>query len=248
MKRMWVGMLLASLPVALLAQPLDRRPPSRDGWFNPTTPPDNPRPSGDGWFNPTTPPDNSVNARPLPPPDNSSVQPPRDNSVIVAPPPPNDGTVVPVPPDNSVTATPLPPPPTGQTDGSQEMVPNPLDSPNAPPAPGGSKQAQPKGQPVRGAWVQMGSATLQALDKVNAIQKTLVVKVGDIGHFDSLDIAVRGCFVRSPDVPADATAFLVIRDQRPDTPSFTGWMVRSAPYMSMLAHPIYDIRISGCSP
>ena len=60
----------------------------------------------------------------------------------------------------------------------------------------------------------MGSATLQALDKVNAIEKTLVVKVGDTGQFDSLDIAVRGCFVRPPDKPADATAFLVIRDQR----------------------------------
>jgi hypothetical protein len=63
-----------------------------------------------------------------------------------------------------------------------------------------------------------------------------------------LDIAVRGCFVRAPDRPADATAFLVIRDHRVDAPSFTGWMVRSAPSMSMLAHPIYDVRISGCAP
>ena len=116
------------------------------------------------------------------------------------------------------------------------------------PIPDAAKQAQPKGQVVRGGWVQMGTATLQALDKVNAIEKTLVVKVGDTGHFDSLDIAVRGCFVRPPDVPADATAFLVIRDQRTDAPSFTGWMIRSAPYMSMMAHPIYDVRISGCSP
>ena len=94
----------------------------------------------------------------------------------------------------------------------------------------------------------MGTATLQALDKVNAIQKTLVVKVGDTGHFDSLDIAVRGCFVRASDVPADATAYLVIHDERPDAPGFSGWMVRSAPYMSMLAHPIYDIRVAGCTP
>ena len=94
----------------------------------------------------------------------------------------------------------------------------------------------------------MGSATLQALDKVNAVEKTLVVKVGDTGKFASLDIAVRGCFVRPTDKPADATAFLVIRDQRTDAPSFNGWMVRSAPYMSMMAHPLYDVRIAGCSP
>ncbi len=89
---------------------------------------------------------------------------------------------------------------------------------------------------------------MQALDKVNARSETLVVKVGDIGHFGSLDIAVRGCFVRAADRPADATALLVIRDQRAETPSFSGWMVRSAPYMSMMAHPIYDVRIAGCSP
>jgi hypothetical protein len=94
----------------------------------------------------------------------------------------------------------------------------------------------------------MGTATLQALDKVNARGETMTVKVGDDGHFGSLDIAVRGCFVRTPDRPTDATAFLVIRDQRADSPAFTGWMVRSAPYMSMLAHPIYDIRITGCAP
>jgi hypothetical protein len=128
------------------------------------------------------------------------------------------------------------------------MVPNPLDDPNANPASGTGKQAQPQGQPQRGGWVQMGSATLQALDKVNARGNLVVVKVGDSGHFGSLVISVRGCFVRTPDRPADATAFLVIRDEHPDAPGFSGWMVRSAPYLSMLAHPIYDVRVAGCSP
>ena len=110
------------------------------------------------------------------------------------------------------------------------------------------QETQQQGQPQRGGWVKMGAATLQALDKVNARGDTLVVKVGDTGHFGSLAIAVRGCFVRAADQPTDATAFLVIRDQRADAPSFTGWMVRSAPYMSMLAHPIYDVRVAGCTP
>jgi len=167
--------------------------------------------------------------------------------------PPEQQPAVMPPPDDTVTAAPLPPPDQGmprddQTDSSQQMVPNPLDDPNAVPVPGAGKQAQQQGQPQRGGWVQMGTATLQALDKVNARGDMLVVKVGGTGHFGSLDIAVRGCFVRSSDRPADATAYLVIRDQRADTPSFTGWMVRSAPYMSMMAHPIYDVRVAGCSP
>lgn len=208
MRRLWVGMLLASLPVILLAQTPDQQPSRDDPYTREAVPP--------------------------------------EGAVPASPPP--DETVVPMPPDNSVTAAPLPPPPAAPADASQQLVPNPLDSPDEAPNPDAAKQAQPKGQVVRGGWVQMGTATLQALDKVNAIEKTLVVKVGDTGHFNSLDIAVRGCYVRPPDVPADATAFLVIRDERTDAPSFTGWMIRSAPYMSMMAHPIYDVRISGCTP
>jgi hypothetical protein len=205
MRRLWVGMLLASLPFALLAQNLDRRPAREDPVTAVPMPPDN-QPT------PTTP----------------------------------DEQPYPETPDNAVTISPLPPPDQDTPADNQQLVPNPLDNPGTPAAPG-TKQAQPQGQPVRGAWVQMGTATLQALDKVNARAGTLVVKVGDTGHFGSLDISVRGCFVRSADRPADATAYLIIRDQRAEAPAFTGWMVRSAPYMSMLAHPIYDIRVTGCS-
>jgi len=214
MKRLWVAMVLASLPLAALAQTADQ-PPPKDNWF---TPPAGP---ADG------------HSTPMPPP----------GSVTTAPAPPYDPSAA-APPDSSVTAAPLPP----ATDPSQDLVPYPSDEPGPAPSPTSGKQAQPQGQPQRGGWVQMGSATLQALDKVNARSTTLAVKVGDTGHFGSLDVAVRGCFVRSADRPADATAFLVIQDRRTDGPAFTGWMVRSAPYMSMMAHPIYDVRVAGCSP
>ncbi len=196
MRRLLVGMLLASLPLAGWGQ---QGPVLRE-----TPPPDQP-----GVINP--PPDDSVTAAPLAPPDQSMA------------------------PDDSAS---LP----------QQMVPNPLDDQNVVPVPGAGKPAPSRGQAQRGGWTQMGTATLQALDKVNARGDTLVVKVGDVGHFGSLDIAVRGCFARPPDVPADATAYLVIRDQHADTPAFSGWMVRSAPYMSMLANPIYDVRVTSCTP
>jgi hypothetical protein len=162
---------------------------------------------------------------------------------------PDEPAVMVPPPDDTVTSAPLAPPDQDMKPDVTEpaMVPNPLDAPNASPGAAG-KQAQPQGQPQRGGWVQMGTATLQTLDKVNARGDLLVLKVGDSGHFGSLIISVRGCFVRTPDRPTDATAFLVIRDQHPDAPGFSGWMVRSAPYLSMLAHPIYDVRVAGCSP
>ncbi len=161
----------------------------------------------------------------------------------------------PAPPEEGVTAAPLPPPepamrPTEEVDAPREdMVPNPLREPPAT-AQGGRKPAGPavpQGQPQRGGWVQMGTATLHVLDKINARGATLTVKVGESGRFGTLEIAVRGCFVRTPDRPADATALLAIEDTRVAKQAFNGWMVKSAPYMSMLAHPIYDVRVTGCA-
>jgi hypothetical protein len=165
-------------------------------------------------------------------------------------PPPQRPLVATPRPDGSVTTAPLAPPdPSAPPADQPAMVPNPLGDQNVVPVPGAERQAeQPVGQPQRGGWVQMGTASLQALDKVNARSRTISVKVGDVGHFESLDIAVRGCFVRTSDRPVDATALLVIRDQHSDAPAFSGWMLRSEPSLSMLAHPIYDVRVSGCSP
>ncbi len=172
-------------------------------------------------------------------------------SVLERGPPVDQGiTVIPAPPDEGVTAAPLPPPDQGeQAESAPDMVPNPLQDPNVRPVPGARRvPPPPPGQAQRGGWVQMGTATLQALDKVNARGGTLVVKVGETGKFGTLEITVRGCFVRAADRPADATALLAVRDQRAEAPVFTGWVVRSAPYMSMMAHPVYDVRIAGCAP
>ena len=163
-------------------------------------------------------------------------------------PPEEDPAEAPKPPEEGVTAVPLPPPDSGvQTESAPEMVPNPLQDPNVRPVPGARPPPRQLGQPQRGGWIAMGTATLQALDKINARGQTLTVKVGEAGRFGSLEIAVKGCFVRAPDRPADATALLAVRDQRANAAVFNGWIVRSAPYMSMMAHPIYDIRVVGCA-
>ena len=175
------------------------------------------------------------------------------------PPPPPPAAPAAAPSDDRVTTMPAPRP--GEVGRQQDMsddddddddTAHPPSTPNGGPRQGGLPKDAPywrQGQPRRGGWVQMGTATLQALDKINARAVSLTVKVGEAGHFGSLDIGVRGCLVRPNDQPADATAFLVVRDRtNPDTPVFNGWMVRSAPFMSMMAHPIYDIRISGCAP
>jgi len=97
------------------------------------------------------------------------------------------------------------------------------------------------------AWLPAGTAKLQALDKVNAQTTAMTVKVGQSATFGSLTITVKSCVVRPPDVPADAAAYLDVVDSHPDEPPFNGWLLWQEPSLSMLEHPIYDIRVIGCT-
>jgi hypothetical protein len=67
-------------------------------------------------------------------------------------------------------------------------------------------------------------------------------------QYRTLTIAVRACDASTGDEKPDATAFLDITDSHPDEPSFHGWMLKSDPSVSMLQHPIYDVRVLGCRP
>jgi hypothetical protein len=96
------------------------------------------------------------------------------------------------------------------------------------------------------SWDAKPYAEVQALDKVNARRALLVVKAGDTATFGSLSIQVQSCVVRPPNQAKDAAAFLVIHDSHEGEPGFAGWMFASAPSVSMLEHPIYDVRVTGC--
>ncbi len=113
-------------------------------------------------------------------------------------------------------------------------------SPPAAPA-----QATPAAPPPA-AWLPRQSADLEALDKVSAQATKLALDVGQSTTFGTLTIAVRACDVRPPDQPADATAWLDITDSTPGAPQFHGWMIASAPAVSGLEHPTYDVRLTGC--
>jgi hypothetical protein len=86
-----------------------------------------------------------------------------------------------------------------------------------------------------------------ALDKVNAQATELTIKVGESATFESLTISVKACVTRPPDQPADAAAYLHVTDSHPDSPGFDGWMLEDEPSVSMMQHPIYDVRVAGCS-
>jgi hypothetical protein len=151
------------------------------------------------------------------------------------------------------------PPQAGQPSQGQAApgAPPQVQQPSAAAPSPGQPSAQDQGQPASpeqtvppppNPWLPQGTAVLQALDKVNAQATTLTVKVGQTTTFGSLSIAVRACVVRPPNMPQDASAYLTITDSHPDQPGFKGWMLKSAPSLSMLEHPLYDVRVMGCAP
>lgn len=161
-------------------------------------------------------------------------------------------------PDQSGASSqpPSQPPPAG-TPAPRPPLPGGPSAPGAPPPgtsplggapPSAGPGAFTPAPPRPNVWVPQGTAVLQALDKVNAQSATLTVKVGQSAKFGSLTIAVQSCQIRPPDQPADATAFLTITDAHADAPGFKGWMLKSDPAVSMLEHPLYDVRVIGCAP
>jgi hypothetical protein len=95
-------------------------------------------------------------------------------------------------------------------------------------------------------WLPRRTAELQALDKVNARSAAVEAKVGSPVQYGSLTITVQSCMVRPPDQRPDAAAFIVVADAHEGEPGFRGWMFASAPSVSMLQHPVYDIRLLAC--
>jgi hypothetical protein len=96
-------------------------------------------------------------------------------------------------------------------------------------------------------WVPAAAVKVQALDKVNAQSAALTIKVGASAVFGSLTITAKACAIRPSDVPADAAAYLTVVDSHPDSPSFDGWMLEAEPSLSMMQHPVYDLRVLGCT-
>lgn len=107
-------------------------------------------------------------------------------------------------------------------------------------------QSTPPPTPPPALWQARGTIELRVLDKVNARAASLSGRIGQAFKYGFLTITARSCVVPPPGLPADSAAFLDIVDSRPDTPSFHAWMFASAPAVSMLEHPIYDVRVTGC--
>jgi hypothetical protein len=109
--------------------------------------------------------------------------------------------------------------------------------------------AAPARQAAAQDWVPRREADLQVLDKVTARISVLRAGVGQAAQYGTLSILVRACNARPPEEVPDAAAFLEVTDSRRAAGAqrvFSGWMFANAPGVSMLEHPVYDVRVLDC--
>ena len=95
-------------------------------------------------------------------------------------------------------------------------------------------------------WIKRGAAEVAAVDKLSAQPTKLTIRAGGSAAFATLTIAVRSCLVRPPDQPADATAWIDVTDDRPNSPAFHGWILSGEPGLAVFQSPLYDLRLLGC--
>ena len=90
-------------------------------------------------------------------------------------------------------------------------------------------------------------ARLKGLDTVSGEVTELELPVGGTIRYQRLQITLKECRFPEGNISSDAFAYLVIQDDRNDTPSFDGWMIASSPALSALEHPRYDVWVTRCT-
>ncbi len=87
---------------------------------------------------------------------------------------------------------------------------------------------------------------VRVLDKITGVVEDVELRNGESRQFGLLTIELGECRYPSSNPSGDAYELLTItyRDQQP--PVFEGWMIASAPAISALEHPRYDVWALRC--
>ena len=90
-------------------------------------------------------------------------------------------------------------------------------------------------------------AVLRGLDKVSGQAVDIEVPTGGSAEFGQLTIKLNACRYPSDSPTSDAFAELEITEAGSEAPAFSGWMIASAPALSALDHPRYDVWVIRCT-
>jgi hypothetical protein len=106
------------------------------------------------------------------------------------------------------------------------------------------------GAPAEAQRVENATANFAALDKVTAAVKQLPVDLNKTETFRTLKITPRVCYTRDPREPPRTSTFVEIDEILIDGRQkriFSGWMFAESPGLNPLAHPVFDLWLTGCS-
>ncbi|GAB5469519.1 MAG: hypothetical protein Kilf2KO_25490 [Rhodospirillales bacterium] len=102
----------------------------------------------------------------------------------------------------------------------------------------------------RPALAEPTGALLQGLDKISAKTFAFEAPFNRPIRFGHLEVIVRSCVARVRAQAPERTAFLEIYEAKQGEPRravFSGWMFASAPSVSAMEHPVFDIWVVGCA-
>jgi len=88
---------------------------------------------------------------------------------------------------------------------------------------------------------------LRVLDKVSGTTRDVEMRAGTIAQLGRLNIRLRECRYPAGNRAGNAYAGLEISEVGRDDPVFNGWMIASAPALSALDHPQYDVWVIRCT-
>lgn len=89
-------------------------------------------------------------------------------------------------------------------------------------------------------------AVLRMLDKTSGTTRDIEMRTGEINRAGPLQIALLECRHPADNPAGNAYASLsIIETGKPDD-LFSGWMIASAPALSAMEHPRYDVWVLRC--
>lgn len=89
-------------------------------------------------------------------------------------------------------------------------------------------------------------AELRWLDRTSGETADIQLSRGQAAQWGRLTIQLDSCRYPSDNPASDAFAHLSIKDAMATDMVFSGWMVASAPALSALDHPRYDVWVLRC--
>lgn len=94
---------------------------------------------------------------------------------------------------------------------------------------------------------QAGGAVLRGLDTFNGHVTDMEVATGQGVEFGRMNIVVRDCRYPVGNPSGDAFVSLEISQTGREGVIFSGWMIASAPALSAMEHPRYDVWVLRCT-